>query len=930
MTPQRLAALASADYLEQLYRQFQHDPASVDPEWAAYFAELAHAAAAPATGTASEPSSKGGVRVPGVIAMINAYREHGHLIADLDPLGHSPRSHPLLHPAEFGLTDAALDMTVTASNFRGMPTAQVREILAALRQTYCGTLGVEYADIPEKEQRDWLKERMEPRRNRPDLETADQVRILTKLINAEDFEQFLQAKFPTQKRFSLEGGETLIPLLDFIVEEAAILGAREIVMGMAHRGRLNVLVNVLGKPVEMVLAEFEGALLPKNVMGDGDVKYHLGFSRDYKTRGGLPVHLSLAANPSHLEMVNPVIEGMVRAKQAHAGDSRCSQVIPLLIHGDAAFSGEGIVPETLVLSDLEGYRTGGTIHIIHNNQVGFTTSPHKARSTPYASDVAKMIRVPVLHVNGDDPEAAVHAARIALAYRQTFKRDIIIDLICYRRHGHNELDDPSFTQPVMTAEIARHPTVRRIYEDKLVEQQVVTAAEAKRIATDWREVLDAGLDYSRDFMPRQQVFAFGGLWKGLGWASGEWNAATAVEEARLRRVAEVFRQKPENFSKHPRLEKLMEQRCEQLEGEGALDWGTAEALAIGSLLLDGTPVRLSGQDCGRGTFSHRHAVWHDYENGRPWVPLNHIAAEQAQFEVVDSPLSEAAVLGFEYGMSSADPRRLVLWEAQFGDFANVAQVFIDQFIASAESKWQRMSGLVLLLPHGYEGQGPEHSSARLERFLQLCGEDNMQVCNLTTPAQYFHALRRQMQRTFRKPLILMTPKSLLRHRLALSPLRELTEGAFQLVIDESEPIDTSAVRRVLLCSGKVYYTLLQARRQREPDNVALVRVEQLYPFPAKEVAAVLERYPEAQDVRWVQEEPANMGSWTFVRPRLEGLLRPDQRLGYVGPEEAASPATGNYKVHAREEAEFVDRALERIDRPHRAQRQKVEAAGGRS
>ena len=929
MTPRQLEALASADYVDELYQRWSRDPDSVDPEWASYFSGVASDGAGSPTARVYDESS-GEARVLGIFGLVNSYRENGHLIAALDPLGHNPTSHPLLDLGEYGFTQADLDLTLHGGNFRGLPSAKLRDLLEALRQTYCGTLGIEYADLAEKEQRDWLQERMEPRRNRPDLTPEDRVRVLSRLIQAEDFERFLQAKFPTQKRFSLEGGESLIPLLDVIVEESANLGSREVVMGMAHRGRLNVLVNVLGKPLEMVLAEFEGALLPKDVMGDGDVKYHLGFSRDYKTRGGLPVHLSLAPNPSHLEMVNPVIEGMVRAKQMHAGDTTCSRVISLLIHGDAAFSGEGIVPETLALSGLAGYATGGTIHIIHNNQVGFTTSPDKARSTPYASDVAKMIRAPVIHVNGDDPEAAAHAARIAVAFRQTFKKDVIIDLICYRRHGHNELDDPSFTQPVMYVEIAKHPTVRRLYEDKLIAEKVVSEGEAKRIAADWREVLDAGLDYSRDFMPRQQVFAFGGLWKGLGWAGDDWGARTAVDEATLRRIAEAFVRIPEGFAQHARLGKLMEQRLDMMEGEGTLDWGTAEALAVGSLLLEKTPVRLSGQDSGRGTFSHRHAVWRDVENGQPYVPLNHLADDQALFEVVDSPLSEAAVMGFEYGMSCADPRRLVMWEAQFGDFANVAQVLIDQFIASAESKWQRMSGLTLLLPHGYEGQGPEHSSARLERFLQLCAENNLQVCNLTTPGQYFHALRRQIHRGFRKPLVLMTPKSLLRHKLAVSPLRELTEGTFQPAIDETETIDRAAARRLVLCSGKVYYTLLQGRRQRDPDNIALVRVEQLYPFPAKELAAILERYPEAQDIRWVQEEPANMGAWSFLRHRLEALLRGGQTLGYVGPDEAASPAPGNYKVHAREEAELVDGALERVDRPQRGRRPKVEALGGRS
>jgi 2-oxoglutarate dehydrogenase E1 component len=901
---------ANPDYVEDLYRRYLENPDSVDAQWALFFAgfDLARTngtkpAGSVAPVTAPEPGL-------GVFDLIHSYRELGHVIANLDPLGHSPRQHPLLEPSELGFSDVDLDRVVDCSRFRGMTTATVRELIAALHATYCESLGVEYMEIADKDQRDWLKERMEPCRNRPSL-TADQhQRVLAKLIEAEDFERFLQMKYPTVKRFSLEGGEALIPLLDVLVEDAAELGVEEMVMGMAHRGRLNVLANILRKPYEMIFAEFEGTFLPKDVQGDGDVKYHLGYSRDHTTRSGHKIHLSLTSNPSHLEVVNPVVEGIVRAKQNHRVDIERARVVPVVIHGDAAFTGEGIVPETLALSELEAYRTGGTIHIIVNNQIGFTTAPSDFRFTRYPSDVAKIIQAPVFHVNGDDPEAAVQAAKLAIAFRERFKIDVIIDLICYRRHGHNEVDDPTFTQPVMYREIEHHPTTRQLYAEQLVQRGAAGADAVSRMTAEFREILDDALTYSRDFLPRQQVFALDGLWKGLQWAGSDWSADTAVPKDVLDTIAAACARVPDGFTAHPKASRLMTERVQMLAADGRIDWGCAEALAIGSLLLEGTGVRLSGQDSGRGTFSHRHAVLRDIRTGERYVPLDHIAPAQGRFEIVDTMLSEAAVLGFEYGMSSANPHVLVLWEAQFGDFANMAQVIIDQFVASAESKWQRMNGLVLLLPHGYEGQGPEHSSARLERYLQLCAEDNMQVCNLTTPAQYFHALRRQMHRTFRKPLIIMTPKSLLRYKLAVSTARDLTEGSFQTVIDDAESLAREGVQRVLLCSGKVYYSLLAGRAERGGDAVAIVRVEQLYPFPGDEIAARLARYPNARDVRWVQEEPRNMGGWHFIESRLRPLLPAGSTLSYVGRDEAASPATGSYKLHAKEEAEFVNQALQ--------------------
>jgi 2-oxoglutarate dehydrogenase E1 component len=662
----------------------------------------------------------------------------------------------------------------------------------------------------------------------------------------------------------------------------------------------------------MILAEFEGSFLPTAVQGDGDVKYHLGYSRDHTTRGGRKVHLSLLANPSHLEAVNPVAEGIVRAKQMVHRDDTGSTVMPLLMHGDAAFTGQGLVTETLALSELAHYHTGGTIHVIVDNQVGFTARPQDYRFTRYASDVAKVIQAPVFHVNGNDPEAAVQAARLAAAFRHRFRVDVIINIVCYRRHGHNETDDPTFTQPTMYSVINQLPTVRELYARRLVDLQVLDEAEVDRRKAELRELLEDALNYARDFMPRQQVFALGGLWKGYEWAGADWGANTAVPAERLLEIADGARRIPAGFDAHPRQRKLLDERHTAVAEGNALDWGCAEMLALGSLLREGANVRLAGQDSGRGTFSHRHSVLTDRSTAERYVPLQHLAADQGWFQVIDTMLSEAAVLGFEYGFSSADPRNLVIWEAQFGDFANGAQVIIDQFISSAESKWQRMSGLVMLLPHGMEGQGPEHSSARLERYLQLSAENNWQVCNLTTPSQYFHALRRQMRRGFRKPLVVMSPKSLLRHKLAVSSVTDLSQGTFQPVLAEQAPLDPAAVRRVLLCSGKIYYDLLTGREQRDMSDVAIVRVEQLYPFPADEIAAALAPFANARQVFWVQEEAWNMGAWHFIYQRLLPLVG-DRPLRYIGRDEAASPASGSYKIHQAEQAEIVDRALRKRD-----------------
>jgi 2-oxoglutarate dehydrogenase E1 component len=921
-------SLANKDWVAEQYRRWQEDPSSVDERWAIFFAGFD--LGTDGNGTPEPHATNGAagqaivdtgeVRVLGVYGLVEAYRERGHLMAHLNPLEPPPPVHPDLDYDEFGFGEADLDRVVDTAPFKGAPRMPLRDLVACLQATYCRTLSVESVQIQRREQRQWLQDRMEPGGNSPALSADMRREILQQLVIAEGLEQFLAQKYPTAKRFSLEGADALVPMLHALIETGAEHGVGEMVFGMPHRGRLNVLANVLRKPYEMLVAEFEGALLAKEATGDGDVKYHLGYSHDHTTSGGKRVHLSLAPNPSHLEAVDPVIAGMVRAKQNHLRDTERAKVVPVLIHGDAAFTGQGVVAETLWLSELTGYRSGGTIHVIVNNQIGFTTPPDFYRFTGQPTDAAKEIQSPIFHVNGDDPEAAVHAAQLAIAFRQTFKKDVFINLVCYRRHGHNELDDPTLTQPVMYRKIAAHPTPLAIYRQRLEAEGVVGKDEADRRVAEFRELMSDAQSYARDFMPRQPVFAFGGLWKGLGWAGDDWSADTRVAADRLREVAAAFTRVPDGFTPSPKVMKILAQRQAMLEPGGKIDWATGEALALGSLAIEGVPVRMSGQDSGRGTFSQRHAVLHDVETGALFTPLNAIRPEQGHVLILDSMLSENAVLGFEFGFSLADPWKLALWEAQFGDFANGAQVVIDQFISCSESKWQRCSGIVLLLPHGYEGQGPEHSSARLERYLQLCADDNMQVVNLSTPAQYFHALRRQMKRNFRKPLVVMTPKMLLRHKGCVSTLADFTDGALQLVIDDparrgapeaGPPLDPNRVTRVCLCTGKVYYTLLHERRERAIDSVALVRVEQLYPFPHQELKRVLADYPNVRQLYWVQEEPQNMGSWSFVEPRLRRLAPEGVAPVYIGRDAAASPATGSYKVHQAEEAEFVTRAFAR-------------------
>jgi len=893
------ASRANASYIEEMLARFRSDPASVPPEWGAFFAGFEFAGR-PAAG------GPGG----GAYALIMAYRDFGHLAADLDPLGGSSRSHPLLELSAVGLTDQDLDQVADASALHAEFGGTLRELREVLRETYCRTIGAEYMEIPDREQREWLMGQMERHRNRPALRPEERVRILEQLMMADAFEQFLHVKYVGQKRFSLEGGATLIPMLDTLIEGCAALGVEQLIIGMPHRGRLNVLANVIGKPLDMIFGEFEASAARGQTTGHGDVKYHLGYWRQHTSRAGTPIYLSMHYNPSHLEFVNPVVLGSLRARQLRMNDAAGERGVPVLIHGDAALAGEGIVPETLMLSQLPAYGTGGTIHIVVNNQIGFTTSPEDARVTRYATDIARVIEAPVFHVNGDDPEAAAHVMQLAVAYRARFKRDVFVDLVCYRKYGHNEMDDPTYTQPVMYRKIGRHTPIAQRYAERLVAEGVIDGARLEAIQEGQAGALreahqrataqpDTGGDRG---LPE-------GAWKGLQWAGDDWTARTHVPRETLDRVMKALTGLPEGFHPHRKIAQLSEERRRMVE-EDRIDWGLGEALALGTLLVEGYSVRLSGQDTGRGTFSHRHGGLRDAEDGRAYVPLEQLGGERYRFDLIDTMLSEAAALGFEYGYSVADPNTLTIWEAQFGDFANVAQVYIDQFIASGETKWGRMSGLTLLLPHGYEGQGPEHSSGRLERFLELCANGNMQVCNLTTPAQLFHALRRQIHRAFRKPLVIMSPKSLLRHRAAVSPVRAFTDAAFECVLDDVAVRDPGAVTRVLLVSGKLYYTLLEARDERGTPGTALVRLEQLYPFPAGELAAVLERYPEARDVRWVQEEPANMGAWRALRHRLEAVMPEGAGLRLVGRLSAASPATGYYVRHAEQELALVDEAFE--------------------
>ena len=876
--------------------------------------------------------------------LINAYRVRGHLIADLDPLEYRVGRHPELNPAYYGLTIWDYDREVVSGGLGGGATAKLRSVLEILRETYCGRIGPEYMYIQDPGEKRWLQEKMEPTRNSWALNDDVKRRILKKLNDAEAFERFLHTKFVGHKRFSLEGAETLIPMVDHLLTDAARAGVEQVVIGMAHRGRLNVLANILSKSYEKIFNEFDGDIDPDSAQGSGDVKYHLGAESSHVTPEGGKVRLTLASNPSHLEAVDPIVEGMVRARQKVLGDKSRRRVMPLLIHGDAAFAGQGVVAETLNLSQLKGYRTGGTVHIVVNNQIGFTTGPEDARSSQYATDVAKMVQAPTFHVNGDDPEACIRAITLAFEFRQKFRKDVVIDLICYRRLGHNEGDDPSLTQPRMYKLIKDHRSVRKLYTEALIRRGDLSTEEAEKWLDEFRNQLQQAFDKTRNDSPPPTSQGKHPLWtdEEITGVQNDPSPATAITEDAVERIRHAVMSQPEGFVVHPKLKSILDKRRRMAAAEEPMDWGFAESMAFGSLLIDGHRVRLSGQDSGRGTFSHRHAVIFDYNSGKGYIPLNALSSDHSHgspgpdvknvltedddsyirkpdaagdamvnFSVYDSLLSEYGVLGFEYGYSVADPETLVLWEAQFGDFMNGAQIVIDQFISSAEEKWGQHSGLVMLLPHGYEGQGPEHSSARLERFLILCAEGNMGVVNLTTPAQYFHVLRRQMAMTPRKPLVVMTPKSLLRHPSATSTMQELTSGRFQPVLDDmsfaDDSRDRNAVRRVVLCSGKLYYDLLSGREAAgRTDDVAIVRVEQLYPWPQKFVLDAIARYPQAEVV-WAQEEPRNMGAWGFVRSKFTPTT--DRKVSYVGRPISAAPATGSARRHEAQQQAIVGIAV---------------------
>jgi 2-oxoglutarate dehydrogenase E1 component len=893
---------ANTDYIEQLYSQYLKDPSSVDDIWQAYFAGFDAAG--------GKGISEGKPTTMGVHKLVHHYRDLGHTVATLDPLGRPRPAQPLLDLSHFNMDESDMDRQVGRADFKGPTDGTLRDLIAQLKVTYCGFIGVEFVSISDEQQRQWLVERMEPILNRPVFSPDECRAILFQLVAAEEFEQWLHRKWPSAKRFSIEGGESLIPLLNVMVDQGAKIGVEEICMGMPHRGRLNVLAHVLNKPYEVLISEFAGTIMPQDSQGDGDVKYHLGYANDRPTAHSASIHIGLSPNPSHLELINPVVEGIVRCKQEYRQDGERTKVIPVLIHGDAAFVGQGIVPETLGLSELPGWRTGGTIHVIVNNQIGFTTFPEEGRFTTYPTDVAKAISAPIFHVNGDDPEAVVHVAKLAIEFREQFKCDVMIDLWCYRRHGHNEVDEPSFTQPLMYRQIAEHKSVREIYSQQLLKENKITQEQIDKMRLTARERLDKAGENAKEFRPRQRTAAMNNLWKGITRVPTDWSARTQVPREKLLSIAESAAKMPPDFVPHPKLAKLMLQRLETVKNGEGIDWGCGEMLAMGSLLLEGTPIRFTGQDSQRGTFSHRHAVLSDYNTGRRHVPLNHLAEKQSKLTIMNTMLSELAVLGFEYGFSSGDPRNLVVWEAQFGDFVNGAQPIIDQFIAAAESKWRLMNGLVMMLPHGFEGQGPEHSNAYLDRFLSLCAEDNLQVVVPSRPSQVFHALRRQIHRTFRKPLVLMMPKALLRSTASSSKLSEFTEGNLQLVLDDPAKIERDEVKRVLFCGGKMFYSLSAARDKEAVKNVALVRVEQLYPFPKREVQAILAKYRQAREICWVQEEPRNRGGWRFMEDRLRDMLPDPAVLSYYGRNEAASPATGSYKSHEHEEQEIISHALE--------------------
>jgi len=904
---------ANATYLDSMYEAYLNDPDSVDPKWRDYFRSLAHdnADSTPAlnASTLGQSRSQFAQKQTSVLNYISAVRYRGHRVAHLDPLGlFELPDVPDLHPDYHGLSEEDMDVPFNTGSLFAPSELPLREIRALLEETYCRSIGAEFTHITSTEQKRWLQQRMEEPRGRPDYDAAKKQDILRWLTAGRHLEEYLHKKYVGQKRFSLEGGESLIPMLDAVVQRSGVSGVKEIVVGMAHRGRLNVLVNIYGKNPRTLFGEFEGKIDVGR--GSGDVKYHLGFSSDVHTPGG-PVHIVLAFNPSHLEIINPVVEGSVRARQERRGDQHLEQVMPVLIHGDAAFAGQGVVMETLNLAETRGYGTGGTVHIVVNNQIGFTTSdPRDSRSTLYCTDVAKLVQAPIFHVNGDDPEAVLFVTELAVDFRKKFKKDVVLDLVCYRRHGHNEADEPMVTQPVMYKRIREQRGARRMYAERLEAEGVIKAGDADRMKTDYVEKLESNQVVSRPVLEHPQT-SFVVDWEPYTNRQWDEHTDTSIDVEHSERLGLKMVDIPADFELHRTVKRVYDARREMALGQRPMDWGFAEMLSYASILESGHPIRLSGQDSERGTFSHRHAAVHNQAKRGTYQPLRKLFDGQPNFNVINSVLSEEAVLAFEYGYTTAEPESLVIWEAQFGDFVNGAQVVIDQFLSSSEAKWGRFCGLVMLLPHGFEGQGPEHSSARLERFLQLCAEDNLQVCVPTTPAQMFHMMRRQILRKFRKPLIVMSPKSLLRHRLAVSSREELAEKNFQVVIDDVDTPVPGQVKRLVLCTGKVYYDLLEKRRELSLEHVALVRVEQLYPFPRAAIQAILDKYSKASDVVWCQEEPRNQGSWFFMlsRRHLAGMVGKKRTLRYAGRPYSASPAVGYLNVHLEQQRQLVSEAL---------------------
>jgi len=924
---------SNAPFVEELYAEYLRKPTSVSADWQNYFAEmqrlnpenntdidhnqirdefvrLSRGTRNPAAPLLEPLSPTAETKQVQVLQLINAYRFRGHQNANFDPLSLRPKPQvPELGLEYHNLSEDDLNLVFNTGSFSGPRQAKLGEILETLRRTYCGHIGAEYMHITDTEEKRWLQQQLESVRSTPSFSTGKKINILNHAVAASEFEKYLHTRYVGQKRFSLEGAESLIPVLDEIVQRAGHHKVTEIVMGMAHRGRLNVLTNILGKAPNTLFREFEGEVDAQENGGSGDVKYHQGFSSDIRTSGGI-VHLALLFNPSHLEIISPVVEGSVRARQNRRRDDTGDLVLPVIIHGDAAFAGQGVVMETFQMSEARGYTTGGTVHIIINNQIGFTTSnPLDARSTVYCTEVARMVQAPIFHVNGDDPEAVSFITAIALDYRMRFKKDVVIDMVCFRRHGHSEADEPSATQPMMYQKIKGHENLGQLYAKQLVDQGIIDSDYVQNVTQNYRDKLKLRECVANNIMTETFDKPYWVDWKPYTLSSEVAEADTTITKADIQNIVPKLCKIPEGFTAHSQVLRIFKSRCEMAEDELPMDWGFAETLAYASLLLSGYPVRLSGQDCGRGTFFHRHAIVHDQNNGDSYTPLQNLSGKQAQITVIDSLLSEEAVLGFEYGYSTAAPYSLVIWEAQFGDFANRAQVVIDQFISSGESKWGRLSGLVMFLPHGFDGQGPEHSSARLERYLQLCAEENIQVCMPSLPAQMFHLLRRQMLRDLRRPLIVMTPKNLLRHKLSTSSLDELTNFGFRHVIGEIDKNSLKKVKRLVICSGKVYFDLLDARRERNIHNIAIIRIEQFYPFPEADLKKEMNAYKGVKDIMWCQEEPLNQGAWTYINPRLSKFLKAEQNLRVVSRPESASPAVGYFKKHIEQLQNLVDEVL---------------------